>query len=252
MIRLVKVCKRLGGQNILRELTLHVERGEVFAIMGGSGTGKSVTLKHMVGLLEPDRGEVWIDGANLAVLNRAQLKGLRRRFGYLFQSGALINWLNVGDNVALPLREHTRLGRTDIQQRVAERLRWVRLIGDEHKMPAEISGGMKKRVGLARAIVLNPDIVLYDEPTSGLDPVTARAIRALIREVNDRLEATSVMVTHDILDATDTADRIGFLFDGRIEFVGTPAEVERTDNARVKNFLKGLDDQTSVAEAVPS
>jgi phospholipid/cholesterol/gamma-HCH transport system ATP-binding protein len=252
MIRLVNVQKTLGGREILRDLNLHIQRGEVFAIMGGSGTGKSITLKHMVGLLAPDRGEVWIDGANLATLNREQLKGLRRRFGYLFQSGALINWLNVGDNVALPLKEHTRLPRKEIQQRVAERLRWVRLIGDEHKMPSEISGGMKKRVGLARAIVLNPDVVLYDEPTSGLDPVTARAIRSLIREVNDRLEATSVLVTHDILDAMDTADRIGFLFDGRIEFVGTPEEVERTENARVRNFLKGLDDQAGIdAGAAP-
>jgi phospholipid/cholesterol/gamma-HCH transport system ATP-binding protein len=241
MIRMVNVHKTLGGKEILRDLNLHIHPGEVFAIMGGSGTGKSVTLKHMVGLLRPDAGEVWIDGANLDGLNRRQLKALRRRFGYLFQSGALINWMSVGDNVALPLREHTRLPRLKIQERASERLRWVRLIGDEAKMPSEISGGMKKRVGLARAIALDPDIVLYDEPTSGLDPVTGRAIRALIREVNDRLEATSVMVTHDIRDAVETADRIGFLFDGQIVFIGTPEEIETTDNERVRNFLKGLD-----------
>jgi phospholipid/cholesterol/gamma-HCH transport system ATP-binding protein len=155
--------------------------------------------------------------------------------------------LSVGENVALPLKEHTRLPRHEIEERVAERLRWVRLIGDEKKMPSEISGGMKKRVGLARAIALNPDIVLYDEPTSGLDPVTARAIRSLIREVNDRLESTSVMVTHDILDAMETADRIGFLFDGRIDTIGTPEEIEQTDDARVHNFLRGLDEHTGLA-----
>jgi len=247
MIRMVNVHKTLGGRKVLRDLNLHIHRGEVFAIMGGSGTGKSVSLKHMVGLLKPDFGEVWIDGANLETLNRQQLKGLRRRFGYLFQSGALINWMSVGDNVALPLKEHTRLPRKEIEERVAERLRWVRLIGDEKKMPSEISGGMKKRVGLARAIALNPDIVLYDEPTSGLDPVTARAIRSLIREVNDRLESTSVMVTHDILDAMETADRIGFLFDGRIDTIGTPEEIEQTEDARVQNFLKGLDEHTGLA-----
>lgn len=240
MIRMVNVHKTLGGREILKGMDLHVHRGEIFAIMGRSGIGKSVTLKHLVGLLKPDVGEIWIDGANLATLNRQQLKGLRRRFGYLFQSGALINWMSVGDNVALPLREHTRLPRMEIQNRASERLRWVRLLGEEKKMPSEISGGMKKRVGLARAIVLNPDIVLYDEPTSGLDPVTARAIRSLIREVNDRLEATSIMVTHNIQDAMEAADRIGFLFEGKIMEICTPEEIENTENKRVQEFLQGL------------
>lgn len=240
MIRLENVHKAFGDRKILQGLDLHVERGEVFAIMGRSGTGKSVLLKHMVGLLAPDLGDVWIDGANLAELGRRELKDLRRRFGYLFQSAALINWLNIEDNVALPLREHTRLSEAEIKERVAQRLGWVRLLGDEKKMPSEISGGMKKRVGLARAIILDPAVVLYDEPTSGLDPITARVIRTLIREVNDRLEASSVMVTHDIQDAKEAADRIGFLFDGRIVEICTPDELEHTKNERVKNFIAGV------------
>lgn len=241
MIRLVNLHKTLGGRKVLNGMNLEVRPGEVFAIMGGSGTGKSVSLKHMVGLMRPDDGEVWVDGADVARLKPGALKKLRRRFGYLFQSGALINWLSVGDNVALPLREHTRLDRREIAARVAKCLSWVRLTGEEQKMPAELSGGMKKRVGLARAISLDPDIILYDEPTSGLDPVTARAVRRLIREVNDRLGATSILVTHDFQDAREAADRVGFLFAGRIEYVGTPEDIERTDNERVKRFLQGMD-----------
>ena len=240
MIRLENVHKSFGDRQILQSLDLHIPSGEVFAIMGQSGTGKSVLLKHMVGLLQPDVGDVWIDGSNLNTLTRRELKNLRRRFGYLFQSGALINWMDIEDNVSLPLREHTRLSATEIHERVAQRLGWVRLLGDEKKMPSEISGGMRKRVGLARAIILDPDIVLYDEPTSGLDPITARVIRTLIREVNDRLESTSVVVTHDILDAVEAADRIGFLFDGKIVEICTPEELENTQNERVRNFIEGV------------
>lgn len=239
MIRLEGVAKSFGDRTILDGLDLHVERGEVFALMGRSGTGKSVTLKHMVGLMQPDAGSVWIDGVNLATMDKRALKNLRRRFGYLFQSAALINWLDIEDNVALPLREHTRMKPDDIRERVRERLRWVRLVGDEHKLPSEISGGMKKRVGLARAIAMDPDIVLYDEPTSGLDPVTGRVIRNLIREVNERLGATSVMVTHDVLDAMEAADRIGFLFDGKLEEICTPEGLRHAKSERVRNFVQG-------------
>ncbi len=239
MIRLEGVTKSFGDRTILDGLDLHIERGEVFALMGRSGTGKSITLKHMVGLMKPDAGSVWIDGVNLATMDKRALKNLRRRFGYLFQSAALINWLDIEANVALPLREHTRMKPADIEERVRERLRWVRLVGDEHKLPSEISGGMKKRVGLARAIAMDPDIVLYDEPTSGLDPVTGRVIRNLIREVNERLGATSVMVTHDVLDAIEAADRIGFLFDGKVEEICTPDGLRDAKSERVRNFVQG-------------
>lgn len=238
MIRLEGVVKRLGGREVLRGLDLHVRRGEIFAVMGLSGSGKSVTLRHIVGLLRPDRGRVLVDGADLQRLRRRELAALRRRIGFLFQSAALINWMTVAENVALPLKEHTRLPPGEIRTQVEERLRWVRLVGEGEKMPAELSGGMRKRVGLARAIVLNPDILLYDEPTSGLDPVTARAIRELIAELNARLEATSVLVTHDLADAVETADRIGFLFTGRIVEVLRPMELPGARHPQVRRFLR--------------
>jgi phospholipid/cholesterol/gamma-HCH transport system ATP-binding protein len=208
-------------------------------IIGRSGSGKSVTIKHMVGLLRPTRGTVLVDGTDVTALDKTGIFALRRKFGVLFQSGALINWLSVYDNVALPLREHTKLGADEIEKKTLEKLRLVEL--DEHgdKMPSDISGGMKKRAGLARAIVLDPEILLYDEPTSGLDPVLASRINRLIIDVKEKLGVTSVVVTHDMDSAYKIADRIAMLYEGRIVQVGTPDEIRKSNDPVVRQFVEG-------------
>ena len=239
MIALKNVHKQLGGRAILNGVDLEVERGETMVVIGRSGSGKSVTIKHMVALMRPDSGSVVIDGIDVAALDKTGVFDLRRKFGVLFQSGALINWLSVYDNVALPLREHTRLSVEEIEQKVSERLQLLDL--DEHadKMPADISGGMKKRAGLARAIVLDPEIILYDEPTSGLDPVMASRINRLIIDVKEKLGVTSVVVTHDMDSAYKIADRIAMLYEGRIVQVGTPDEIRNSTDAVVRQFVEG-------------
>ena len=239
MIALKDVHKQLGGQTILNGVDLEIERGETMVVIGRSGSGKSVTIKHMVALMRPDSGSVIIDGVDVAGLDRTGVFDLRRKFGVLFQSGALINWLSVYDNVALPLREHTDLNDDEIDEKVHERLRLLDL--DEHvdKMPADISGGMKKRAGLARAIVLDPEIVLYDEPTSGLDPVMASRINRLIIDVKEKLGVTSVVVTHDMDSAYKIADRIAMLYEGRIVQVGTPDEIRNSTDPVVRQFVEG-------------
>ncbi|MFH1733040.1 MAG: ABC transporter ATP-binding protein [Planctomycetota bacterium] len=239
MITLKDVHKRLAGQVVLNGVDLEIERGETMVIIGRSGSGKSVTIKHMVGLLHADRGTVTVAGVDVAALDKTGTFDLRRKFGVLFQSGALINWLSVYDNVALPLREHTKLGAAAIDEKVRGKLRLLDL--DEHagKMPADISGGMKKRAGLARAIVLDPEIIVYDEPTSGLDPVMASRINKLIIDVKEKLGVTSVVVTHDMASAYAIADRIAMLYGGRIVQVGTPDEIKSSDDAVVRQFVEG-------------
>ena len=239
MIALKDVHKQLGGQTILNGVDLEIERGETMVVIGRSGSGKSVTIKHMVALMRPDSGSVIIDGVDVAGLDRTGVFDLRRKFGVLFQSGALITWLSVYDNVALPLREHTRLSPAEIEQKVSERLHLLDL--DEHaeKMPADISGGMKKRAGLARAVVLDPEIVLYDEPTSGLDPVMASRINRLIIDVKEKLGVTSVVVTHDMDSAYKIADRIAMLYEGKIVQVGTPDEIRNSTDPVVRQFVEG-------------
>jgi phospholipid/cholesterol/gamma-HCH transport system ATP-binding protein len=239
MIELRDIHKTLGGQAVLNGLDLRVERGETLVIIGRSGSGKSVTIKHIVGLLRPDRGRVTVDGVDVAGLGKRGLFELRRKFGVLFQSGALINWLTVYDNVALPLREHTDMTPEEVDRVVTEKLDLLALAPHAAKTPADLSGGMKKRAGLARAIVMDPEILLYDEPTSGLDPVMASRINQLIRDVKDRLGVTSVVVTHDMDSAYAIADRIAMLYGGRIIQVGTPEEIRETDDAVVRQFVEG-------------
>jgi len=239
MIELRDVYKRLGGKDVLVGMNLQIEEGETYTIIGRSGIGKSVTLKHIVGLMKPDRGEVLVDGIEVHKLSKRQMGEFRIRFGYLFQSNALLNSLNVLENVALPLREHTSMSEKEIRKRVAEKLALVGLEGTEEIMPSELSGGMRKRVALARAIVMEPRIVLYDEPTTGLDPITADAINDMIRDMQKRLNITSVVVTHDIKSAYKVSDRMGLLHNGHIIQEGTPEEIRNSDDPCVKQFING-------------
>ncbi len=237
MIRFEHVTKRLGGRNVLDDLSFEVAKGEILAIVGPSGTGKSVTLKHIIRLLTPTSGKVWVDGVEISACRGDELSRVRERFGYLFQGGALLGWMTVFDNIALPLREKTKLSEDEIGRRVNDALRMVGLDGDGGKMPNEISGGMQKRAGLARAIVGHPEIVLYDEPTSGLDPVTARTIDRLIRRLNEELGVTSVVVTHDLQGALLSADRIAMLTRGRFAEVSAPRAFVASEQPDVRAFL---------------
>lgn len=239
VIRLEGVVKRLGERNVLDGLDLAVPRGETFVIIGRSGTGKSVTLKHMIGLMAPDAGTVTVDGKSVAGAPPEAWDALRTKFGVLFQNGALLNSLTVGENVALPLREHTPLPDAEIRRIVREKLALVDLAGAEDVMPDALSGGMRKRVGLARAIVREPRIILYDEPTSGLDPVMSNIINQLIIGMKRQLKVTSVVVTHDMGSAYLIADRIAMIEGGRIVQEGTPKDVLQTKNPVVRQFIDG-------------
>ena len=237
MIRFDHVTKQLGGRNVLDDLSCDINKGEIFAIVGPSGTGKSVTLKHMVRLLTPTSGEVWVGDVEMSAVNGDELARARERFGYLFQGGALLGWMTVAENIALPLRERTRMTEDEIEERVMQVLSAVGMEQDGDKYPSEISGGMQKRAGLARAIIREPEIVLYDEPTSGLDPVTARTIDQLIRRLNEELGITSVVVTHDLQGALLIADRIAMLTGGRFVEVSPPKTFVATDQPDVRKFL---------------
>lgn len=237
MIRFDHVTKTFGGRNVLDDLSFEIAKGEVFVIVGPSGTGKSVSLKHMVRLLRPTRGSVWVDDTEISAVDDKELTLVRERFGYLFQGGALLGWMTVEENIALPLREKTRLSDDEIAQRVARALESVGLEHDGDKYPSEISGGMQKRAGLARAIAGEPEIVLYDEPTSGLDPVTARTIDRLILRLNEGLGITSVVVTHDLQGALLIADRIAMLTGGHFVEVSPPETFVVSDQPDVRAFL---------------
>ncbi len=226
------------GKAVLDGLDFEIQKGETFVIVGPSGTGKSVTLKHMVRLLTPDDGSIYVGDECINEATGSDLDRLRERFGYLFQGGALLAWLSVGENIALPLREKTDLSEEEIQARVASTLEMVEMSGDVDKHPSEISGGMRKRAGLARAIVTEPDIVLYDEPTSGLDPVTSRTIDALIAQLQAELGVTSVVVTHDLHSALSIGSRIALLHKGRVTELATPEEFVKSDNEEVQSFLR--------------
>jgi phospholipid/cholesterol/gamma-HCH transport system ATP-binding protein len=239
MIELRGVWKTLGKREILRGLDLVVPEGLNYVLMGRSGTGKSVTLRHVIGILKPDRGEVLVDGEEVSKLGRHDLQELRKRMGYLFQNGALINWLTVGQNVALPLRENTRTPPDEISDRVIEVLRTVGMEQAANQFPADISGGMKLRAGLARALVTRPAYVLYDEPNAGLDPIISDQIHRLIAEVRDQLGVTGLIVTHSRHCAIDPGDRIGLLDGGRIHAEGTVAEMLANDDELVRSFLSG-------------
>ncbi len=229
--------KSFAGKAVLCGLSLEVTAGETLVLLGGSGSGKSVLLKHVNGLLRPDRGDVEVEGVALGALDEEGLIPIRRKVSMLFQQGALFDSLTVGENVAYPLREHHLAAPAEIPARVREALAMVDLAGTEHVMPAELSGGMRKRAALARALVLEPRALLYDEPTTGLDPVTAARINHLIRDVQRRLGLTSVVVTHDLASAFLVADRIAFLYEGRIRFLGSPDEARRSTDPFLHEFL---------------
>jgi len=238
LIRFERVTKRLGGRTVLNRLDLEIARGETFVVLGSSGSGKSVTLKHMIRLLTPDEGRVWIGDDCISEARGGALERIRRRFGVLFQSAALLQWMSVFDNVALPLREQGRLDETAIADRVRDKLKLLGLEDAVAKFPADLSGGMQKRVGLARAMILDPEIILYDEPTSGLDPVTSRTIDGLIEDLRRRLGITSVVVTHDLHSALAIGARIGLLHQGRVAELATPAEFVRSQNELARSFLE--------------
>lgn len=238
MIRFEHVTKQLGRKTVLNDVSFEVGEGETFVIVGLSGAGKSVTLKHMINLMRPDSGKIMIDGDDINNLNRRALQDVRSKFGVLFQSAALLQWMNVRDNVALPLREHTKMSDTEIVQLVDEKLELLSLGDAGDKFPSDISGGMQKRAGLARAIIMNPKIVLYDEPTSGLDPVTSRRIDELITDMRKRLGITSVVVTHDLHSALAIGTRIMMLHQGHIVENATPEDFIRSEDETVQSFLE--------------
>jgi len=238
-IRLRGVSKAFGPKVVLDSLDLDVEAGESVVIIGGSGSGKSVLLKHIIGLLKPDGGTVAIDGVDLASLGYQEITHFRRRFGMAFQEGALFDSMNVGENVGFALKRHSGLGKAAIAARVAECLALVHLEGIEAKLPSELSGGMRRRVGFARAIALEPEILLFDEPTTGLDPVTTALIDEVINELRQGLATTTVTITHDMTSAFRIADRIGMLYEGRIIALAPPQEFRQIPDPRVRQFLHG-------------
>ncbi|MBI2933212.1 MAG: ATP-binding cassette domain-containing protein [Planctomycetes bacterium] len=247
-VELLDVHKTLGGREVLSGLSLQVYRGETFAIIGGSGQGKSVTLKHIVGLLAPDRGVARVNG--LAVNGRSDhLSEIRRQIGYLFQEGALLRSITVFENVALPLREHEKLAQKQIEERVMNKLALVRLADAAAKYPSELSGGMRKRASLARAIVRDPSIILYDEPTSGLDPVTSSTINDLILDLQRKLGVTSILVTHDMASAFRVAHRMGMLLGGKLIKIGTPEEFKTSEDPVIRQFIHGESEGPLTREA---
>lgn len=243
IIRLVDIHISFGPLEVLRGVSLELERGQATVIVGPSGTGKSVLLKHIVGLLKPDRGEVYFQGQRVDQLDEAGIVAVRKKIGFLFQMGALFDSMSVADNICFPLVQHTRLSATARRDRCQRVLRLVGLGGIESSMPAELSGGQRKRVALARAIVLEPQVVLYDEPTTGLDPIRSDVINELIVSLGKQLGITSVVVTHDMASADKIADRMVMLYHGKIIADGQPAAFYRSDNDFVQRFIHGRADQ---------
>ncbi|OHE21796.1 MAG: ABC transporter ATP-binding protein [Syntrophobacterales bacterium RBG_19FT_COMBO_59_10] len=239
MIRLVDLHKSFGKQKVLDGVDLEIEEGKTTVIIGRSGGGKSVLLKHIIGLFKPDSGQVLVDGTDIAKLGDRELNDIRKKFGMLFQEAALFDSMTVGENVAFPLREHTRMKEREIRETVADRLRSVGLTGVEEKMPSELSGGMRKRVGLARAIAMRPQIVLFDEPTTGLDPVMTEAIKRLIIDTQKQFSLTCVVISHDIQSIFEIGNRIAMLYEGKIIEYGSPEELRASRNPVTVQFLSG-------------
>ena len=238
MIKLIDVYKSFGNKKVLQGFSLDVVEGETMVIIGYSGTGKSVAIKHIVGLLEPDSGTVFVDGLEVPKLPRRELYALRARIGYVFQFAALFDSMTIGDNVAMGLRK-LEMKPAEIRDRVSEALRLVDLPDTENRFPAELSGGMRKRVGIARAIALRPKYILYDEPTTGLDPVTSAVIDELMLRMRKQLGVTGVVVTHDMRSAYTVGSRIAMLYDGRVRQVGTVDEIRNTKDPVVRQFIEG-------------
>jgi phospholipid/cholesterol/gamma-HCH transport system ATP-binding protein len=239
MIQLKNVHKAFGPKRVLQGFTLDVPEGETMVIIGYSGTGKSVAIKHIVGLLDPDQGEVWVDGQRVDQLSRRDLYALRARIGYVFQFAALFDSMTIGENVAMGLRKQGELSEAEIQDRVKEALDLVDLPGVEGRFPAELSGGMRKRVGIARSIALRPKYILYDEPTTGLDPVTSAVIDQLMVRMREKLGVTGVVITHDMRSAYTVGTRIAMLYEGRVRWEGTIDEIHETSDPIVRQFTEG-------------
>ena len=239
VISLQHIFKAFNGREVLKDMSIDVYSGESVVIVGGSGTGKSVTLKHIIGLIQPDAGHVFVDGTDLCCMKPVDLNNFRKRFGMAFQEGALFDSMSVFENIAFPLRRHTKKSEAEIRARVEECLDEVHLIGVEDKRPSELSGGLRRRVGFARAISLQPQILLFDEPTTGLDPVISDIIAELIREMDQKLATTTVTITHDMKVAFKIADRVAMLYRGHIIEQGTPAEFQASHNPIVQQFIEG-------------
>jgi phospholipid/cholesterol/gamma-HCH transport system ATP-binding protein len=239
VVEFSNVHKTLSGRKILDDLSFTVRKGETFVIIGYSGTGKSVTLRHLVGLMHPDEGSIRVANDEITTMTNRELELMRHKFGVLFQSGALIAWLTLFENVELPLKEHTKMSRRKRAEIVQQKLELVNLWQDRDKYPSEISGGMKKRGGLARALALDPEVILYDEPCSGLDPVMSHEIDRLINVLRDRLGLTQIVVTHDMDSAYSIATRIGMFYQGRMVQIGTPDEIRNSSNQEVRHFVTG-------------
>ena len=239
IIEIKNLYKSFNNHPVLNDITLSVQEGEIISLLGASGTGKSVLLKELIGLIKPDKGDIFVMGKNVAQMNEDALIKLRVHVGMLFQGAALFDSLTVFENIAYPLREHLHLSEAEIRSRVSEKLQLVGLKGIEAKMPDELSGGMKKRVGLARAIATDPEIILYDEPTTGLDPITAQRINDLIMELQKKLGITTIVVTHDLHCVKTVSDRIAMLHEGKIIVVGTWQEIASCPLKEVKDFISG-------------
>jgi len=250
MIKLIDVYKAFGAKKVLEGFSLEVEEGETMVLIGYSGTGKSVAIKHIVGLLEPDRGTVFVDNQEVPRLTRDALYALRSHIGYVFQFAALFDSLSIGENVAMGLRKEGGHTEREIVERVGVALELVDLPGVESKFPAELSGGMRKRVGIARAIARQPKYILYDEPTTGLDPVTSAIIDQLMIRMRERLGVTSIVVTHDMRSAYTIGSRIAMLYDGKCRQVGTVDEIQHTQDPIVRQFIEGKPDLDTVEAGV--
>lgn len=243
LIQFRRVYKRFGDNTVLNGVDLSIYRGQVTTIIGKSGIGKSVLLKHIIGLLEPDAGDILFQGQALNRMSASQRKAVKLKFSYMFQGTALFDSMTVYDNVALPLKERGRLPHREIADRVRERLTQLDLVGIEEKYPSQLSGGMKKRVAMARALVTNPEIVLFDEPTTGLDPIRKNAAHAMIAEYQGAFGFTGVMVSHEIPDVFEISQRIALLDNGRIIFEGSPQEIQHNDEPAIQAFIRGRPSQ---------
>jgi phospholipid/cholesterol/gamma-HCH transport system ATP-binding protein len=244
LIQVRDLRQKIGGQEILRGLTIDIHRGETLVLLGKSGGGKSVFLRHLIGLMRPVSGSIRFEDREITGLNERQLEPVRRKIGMLFQDGALFDSMNVFDNVAFPLRERGERNPEAIREKVAQSLGMVNMTGHEHKMPVNLSGGMRKRVALARAIISPPDVILYDEPTAGLDPIVSDSINKLIRHLQHELHVTSIVVTHDMVSCNHIADRVALLNEGRIYFLGTPAELAEATDPVIRDFVDGRSGET--------
>ena len=250
MIELNNIHKSFGGKHVLRGATFEVKKGESLVVIGGSGSGKSVLIKHIIGLLWPDKGTVKIDSIDISTLDEDGLSAIRMKFGMLFQAAALFDSMKVWENVGFGLHRHTKLSLAEIKEIAVQKLKMVGLVNIEDVMPSELSGGMRKRVGLARAIAMEPDILLYDEPTTGLDPIMAAAIDELIIEMREKLDISSVTITHDMKSAYKIADTIAMLYNGVIIETGSPDEIENSSSEIVRQFVEGRAEGPIVIEGI--